>query len=76
MSRKVYNSMRDVEKFEARQFREAGMSVKDCARYFNVSVATLMRGLAEMRERFGPEQYRRHPVRRAIENPESLSAEK
>ena len=44
--RKTRRLMRDVEKFEARQFREVGMSVKDCAAYFNVSIATLMRGLA------------------------------
>lgn len=63
--------MRDVEKFEARQFREVGMSVKDCAAYFNVSLATLMRGLAEMREKFGPEKLpraRRHLARAGIEN--------
>jgi len=54
--RKTRRLMRDVEKFEARQFREVGMSVKDCAAYFNVSIATLMRGLAEMREKFGPEK--------------------
>ena len=65
MSRKRRKTMRDVEKYEARQFREIGMSIKNCADYFNVSVATLCRGLAEMREKFGPEQFkqRRHLVR-------------
>lgn len=65
MSRKRRKTMRDVEKFEARQFREVGMSIRACADYFNVSVATLCRGLAEMRERLGPEQFkqRRHLAR-------------
>jgi len=63
--------MRDLEKFEARRFREVGMSVKDCATYFDVSVATLMRGLAEMRGKFGAEKLpgkRRHLARARIEN--------
>jgi transposase len=58
--------LRPVEKFEMRQFREAGMSIKDCAIYFQVSLATTMRGLAEMREKFGPEKLpatRRHLAR-------------
>ena len=65
--RKVW---RDVEKFEARQFREAGMSMADCCTYFDVSMATLKRGLAEMAAKFGPEQlprHRRHLARRRIE---------
>lgn len=69
--RKPRKVMREVEKFEARQFREVGMSVKDCAAYFDVSVATLMRGLAEMAEKFGPEKLplrRRQYARRRIEN--------
>lgn len=73
--RKRRKLMREVEKFEARQFREAGMSVSDCARYFDVSIATLMRGLADMREKLGAEKLpprlagrQRHSVRRGIEN--------
>jgi len=49
-----------------RQFREVGMSIKDCATYFQVSLATTMRALAEMREKFGPEKLplaRRHLAR-------------
>lgn len=67
--RKEYRSLTTVEKFEARQFREVGMSVKDCAKYFDVSVATLMRGLAEMCAKFGPEKVQkpyRHLVRRKV----------
>lgn len=58
--------LRPVEKFEMRQFREAGMSIKECGSYFNVSIATAMRALAEMREKFGPEKLpraRRHLAR-------------
>ena len=54
-SRKPRRILKEVDKFEARQFREVGMSVKDCAAYFDVSVATLLRGLADMREKFGPD---------------------
>lgn len=71
--RKVW---RDVEKFEARQFREAGMSIADCARYFDVSVATLLRGLAEMREKFGPENlpaHRRHLARARVATSQDLT---
>lgn len=55
--RKRRKAMRDVEKFEARHFREIGMSLKACADYFDVSIATLCRGLADMRARFGPENF-------------------
>lgn len=71
MARKRRKSMRDVEKFEARQFREVGMSVRDCARYFDVSVATMMRALSELCEKLGPEKIPpkyRHLVRRRIAN--------
>jgi len=70
-TRKRRKSMRDVEKFEARQFIEAGMPVRNCADYFDVSLATLMRGLAEMRAKFGPEKrppHRRHFARAKVEN--------
>ena len=69
--RKRRKIMRDVEKFEARQFIEAGMPVRGCADYFDVSMATLMRGLAEMRAKFGPEKrpaHRRHLARARVEN--------
>lgn len=68
-NRKPRRVLREVEKFEARQFREVGMSIKDCAAYFDVSVATVMRGLADMRAKFGEEkvplrrrQYARNPI--------------
>jgi transposase len=64
--RKPRKQLKPVEKFEMRQFREVGMSIKDCATYFQVSVATAMRALAEMREKFGPEKLpaaRRHLAR-------------
>lgn len=54
--RREKGPLRPVEKFEMRQFREAGMSIKDCASYFGVSLATAMRGLADMREKFGLER--------------------
>lgn len=54
--RKPRKILREVEKFEARKFREAGMSVRNCATYFDVSVATVCRGLADMRAKFGPEK--------------------
>jgi hypothetical protein len=45
-----------LDKFELRQFREAGVSVKDCAAYKNISVATCLRALAELRAKLGPEK--------------------
>lgn len=44
------------DKFELRQLREAGATVKQAAAYKGVSVATAMRALAEMREKLGPEK--------------------
>lgn len=44
------------DKFELRQFRESGVSVKDAAAYKNVSVATALRALAELRAKLGPEK--------------------
>jgi len=44
------------DKFELRQLREAGVSVKDAAAYKGVSVATAMRALAELRAKLGPEK--------------------
>lgn len=49
------------DKFELRELRESGVSVKDCASYKNVSVATAMRALAELRQKMGQEKF---PVRR------------
>lgn len=64
--RKVRKEMTQAEKFEARQYREVGMSLNDLARWFNVHRATICRALAEMREKLGPEQLpanKRHLVR-------------
>lgn len=44
------------DKFELRQFREAGVSVRDCAAYKGISVATCLRALAELRAKLGPEK--------------------
>ena len=44
------------DRFELRQLREAGVSVKDAAAHLNVSVATAMRALAALRRKLGPEK--------------------
>lgn len=75
--RKPRKQLKPVEKFEMRQFREVGMSIKDCATYFQVSVATAMRGLAEMREKFGPEKLpatRRHLARSHLATSHDLTS--
>lgn len=41
------------EEFELWQSREAGVSVKDTAAYFGISVATCLRILAKLRLKFG-----------------------
>lgn len=64
--RKRRKELETREKFEARQLREAGMSLNDLARWFDVHRATICRGLAEMREKLGPEKLpanRRHLAR-------------
>lgn len=63
-------NLRTVDKFEMRQFREVGMSMAALADYFNCSVATAHRALAEMREKFGPEKvpaHRRHFARPTLQ---------
>jgi len=66
-------SLTAVDKFQIRQFREAGVSVKDCAAYAGVSVATCLRALAELRAKLGPEKLpngrraRSHLTRREIQ---------
>jgi len=66
-------SLKAVDKFQIRQFREAGVSVKDCAAYAGVSVATCLRALAELRAKLGPEKLpngrraRSHLTRREIQ---------
>jgi len=62
-------NLKAVEKFEMRQFREVGMSIAECATYFNCSIATAHRALAEMRLKFGPEkvpEHRRHFARPSL----------
>jgi transposase len=61
-----------LREFEMRQFREAGMSIKQCESYFNVSRATVYRVLAKQRKKLGPEKLprgqlgRSHLTRREI----------
>jgi transposase len=50
------STLTPFQKFDMRKHRENGMSVKQCASYFDVSIATAMRVLAEQRKLFGPEQ--------------------
>lgn len=76
-ARREGGNLKPVEKFEMRQFREAGMAIRECATYFNVSVATAMRALAEMREKFGPEKLpprRRHLARWHIATSHNLTS--
>lgn len=46
-------ALKTVDKFEVWQQREAGVSIRDCAAFHNVSRATIMRVMAEMRKRLG-----------------------
>jgi hypothetical protein len=47
-----------------RQYREVGMSIAQCAIWFRVSRATVLRTLAELREKLGPEKLpRKHLAR-------------
>jgi transposase len=48
--------LKPIEEFTMRQFREAGMSIKQCEKAFNVSRATVYRVLAKQRKKFGPEK--------------------
>jgi len=41
------------DEFDIWQSREAGISVKDTANYFQISVATCLRTLAKLRQKFG-----------------------
>jgi hypothetical protein len=61
------------EEFEVWQSREAGVSVKDTAAYFQISVATCLRVLAKLRRKFGrveklPNGQRARSYLRRIEN--------
>lgn len=65
MRREKNLSARD--KWELRQYREAGVSVRQCAQLLNCSEATAYRALAELREKFGAEQV--HRLRRQFARP-------
>ncbi len=60
-------NLRTRDKWELRQFRESGVSVRQCAQLLNCSEATAYRALAELREKFGPEQV--HRLRRQYARP-------
>lgn len=45
-----------AQEFEMRQFREAGLTIRECEGYFNVSRATVFRVLAKQRKRLGLEK--------------------
>ena len=44
------------DEFEMRLMRESGVTVKDCAAYFGVSMATAFKALARLRKKLGPEK--------------------
>jgi hypothetical protein len=47
-----------------RQYREVGMSIAQCCAFFKASRATVLRALAELREKLGPEKLpRKHLAR-------------
>jgi hypothetical protein len=50
--------MKPADRMEMRLMREAGVSIKDAAGYFNVSMATAMRVLADLRTKLGPENFK------------------
>lgn len=54
--RRADGNLRTRDKFEMRQYREAGASILQIADMWDVSIATVMRALAEMREKLGPER--------------------
>lgn len=58
----LHPRLRPVDKMEMRLMREAGATVKQCAGYFNCSVPTAMRALADLRRRMGPEKFKAENV--------------
>jgi hypothetical protein len=47
-----------------RQYREVGMSIAQCCAFFGISRATVLRTLAELRAKLGPEKLpRKHLAR-------------
>lgn len=56
MKRGRKRKLRPVDVMEARLMREADVSVLDCAKYFGVSRSVLLKELAELRKKLGPEK--------------------
>lgn len=56
MKRGRPQALKSIEKFELRLQREAGVSVADCAKYWNIDRSTVLRVLAELRRKLGPEK--------------------
>jgi DNA invertase Pin-like site-specific DNA recombinase len=54
-----------LQEFELRQFREAGVSIRDCAAYFNISKSTVYRVLSKQRKKLGPEKLPRGQMARS-----------
>jgi len=59
------SKLKPVEKFEMRQYREVGMSITQCMAFFKVSRTTVLRTLAELRARLGPEKLARKHLARS-----------
>lgn len=53
MPRGRHPSLGPKDEFEIWQQREAGISIRDCAAYHQVSRTTILRVLAKMRQKFG-----------------------
>jgi predicted DNA-binding protein (UPF0251 family) len=59
------SKLKPTEEFEMRQYREVGMSIAQCALWFKVSRATVLRTLAELRTKLGPETLKRKHLARS-----------
>lgn len=57
--------LKPIEEFTMRQYREAGMSIRQCEKAFGVSKATVYRVLAKQRKMFGPEKLPRGQLARS-----------
>ena len=65
MSRGRPALLKPSDRMELRLMREAGVSIKDACAYFEVSVATGMRILADLRKKLGPEKLPRRQTARS-----------
>jgi hypothetical protein len=65
--RREEGDLKPWEKFEIRKFRESGATIRELAGMNRISMATVYRALAEMREKFGPETLPRN--RRQLARP-------